>query len=227
VFFHRTGALKGGRFFIPFTFFTQRMKKHTLLFAYFCLLLLAIGGLYSCSKDAETKPEPAVNQQLINELMASSQSIIRLGLPKLSPEEKVVLWTKHLDNQLNKPGLSPEFRTHILKLKPILTVQLFRDADLPSTQAFMAKFTEEWYTIPLKKGLFTDDDLLHASTVYGLGVKALPKTLDDNTELTSTSSCSCYYSMSCDGSMYCQDGKCEQGGTCGIFGTSNCTGKCK
>lgn len=111
----------------------------------------------------------------------------------------------------------------MLKLLPLLKVETFKNARTLEQEAFMAKFTNEWYTKPVAQGRFKKEDLLNAATVYGLG--------DKSTSITPqvaalTGSCNCRYDIGCDTNYYCRRVTCTANVDCGIVGTSKCVGIC-
>lgn len=205
----------------------MRRPQNIISFLY-TLLLLAI---VSCNKNEDLQIQPnadrsnSVNYQLIEEVKTTNQSVIRLAIAKLNPEEKNILWTQHLDSYINNPNTSDKLKNHLLKIKPLLTVQFFQEQGTVEQKAFMKEFEKKWFSEPIQRGEFTKDELLHAVTAFGLGIKQIPGN-SANANKVAPIGCSCYYSASCDGSMLCMDGGCAQGGQCGIFGSSDCTGKC-
>jgi hypothetical protein len=204
-------------------------------------LIACLSSLFSCKKqdNNDVSPTTPINKELITEIRASSPAVAKLAINGLSPEEKVVLWRQHFESYANNPSTSPELKSHILKLFPLLTVERFKAAGTPENDAFMDSFTNIWFTQPVAKRQFAKDELLSISTVFGFGSEpgSTTKKLAVNHKGSSTLSidfpesddpplCGCRYSLSCDGSTYCRDGGCSGGANCGIAGTSSCTGRC-
>lgn len=209
------------------------MHKFKNLLVY---ILLTCVSMFASSCEKVERDVIPVNVELINEINTSSQSVIRLAMEELSPEEKLYLWQQHLNQQLADPKLSPALKLHLRKLQPLLTVEFFKGFGTEESKAFMDKFTFEWMTVPISTGQFTKHELLVAATVTGLGKAAkntsfnIKSNSGKNTDPTVNSvpsiGCECYYSASCDGVYTCNDGGCTRGGSCGIFGSSNCSGRC-
>jgi hypothetical protein len=163
------------------------------------------------------------------------EHLVNLGLAKLSPVEKSLLWQRHIDKYINNDRISPALKIHALKLRAIVNEKLFEDLGSTSSENFLNKFEVEWFAEPLKKGLFTKDDLLLLATTFGMGSDKLlsmerEQILDEVVPVVEEGdkSCNCYYSLSCPGNgNSCIEGGCKKVDGCGLLGTTRCDGLCE
>lgn len=168
---------------------------------------------------------------LISEVENLPQSSVRMGYNQLSSQEKVVFWNRHIERFISSNTLSPELKTHIMKLKSFIKPELYETLGTPVTDKYVLEFTKGWYTDPVQKGIFKADVLGVAGTLMGAGKiennveKLRQKAFTSSTE----ENCDCYYSISCWGTYWCTTKDfCKDQGPydCGITGTSRCTGTC-
>ena len=212
------------------------MKK----FNQFILLFMFIIAISGCQKDyLETKSVFSSGKSILSEQSMDliravenlPNSVVQLGFKKLSPEEKFVFWTRHIDNFLKNNKLTLETENHIMNLKKFLRVDLFTNIGSEETKKQIDDFEKAWLIDPVASGKFDAKTLVFASSLMNVGKK-------DDVSKTAIASgepiCHCRLTIYCqigDWHGTCDDGKCvvatdEEEGGCGLFGTSNCTGIC-
>lgn len=150
-----------------------------------------------------------------------------LGYHKLTNSEKVVFWNTHLDNYINKHTISESLKDQIKLLRNFISEDVYNTLGTPATDKYVSDFTEKWYTIPVKQGLFKAKDLVEIATLIGVGKDGdiAPSYVDPV-----GATCDCRYNISCGSYRSCYSSTyCENSGPfdCGVFGTSRCDGTCK
>jgi hypothetical protein len=205
------------------------MKKYLSPAVTFLILIF----LFSCKKENTNKisansESKNIRTELIAEIQNLPKSNVALGYRKLTNPEKVVFWKIHLDNYINSRTISQNLRSHIELLRNFISEDVYNTLGTPTTDKYVADFTEKWYTIPIKQGLFKTKDLVEIATLLGvgrdggIGTSFVPPPPGTTCDCRYNISCGSY--RSCYASTYCEDnGPFE----CGLFGTSRCDGTCK
>lgn len=223
------------------------MKKVTLI-----ILLLISSGIYmtSCNKEEELKYscDPVLNQwatdnartlsvstrdEIVQYLTIDSQFA---AYRTLRPANQCNVWKDKLRIVSNTFSLSTAEKDHINTAYNYLQPSMF---DGESNISALKTWAEAWKAYGVSKfgwsaeycyliaGTWLTPQEIDKYKAYrynnssGGGLSTGPN--------ASGIDCECYYSLSCsvldDGS--CIDGGCNKKIGCGVFGTSNCTGRCK
>lgn len=195
-------------------------------------IIFSLCFLFSCNKETSDtnlgEESKTIRTELIREIQNLPKANVALGYQKLTNSEKVVFWNTHLDNYINNHTISENLKSHIRLLRSFITKDIYNTLGTPATDKYVADFTEKWYTIPVKQGLFKAKDLVEIATMLGVGK-------DENIVLSTVppppgSICDCRYNISCGSYRSCYESTyCNDSGpfNCGVFGTSRCDGSCK
>ncbi|MGA0559853.1 bacteriocin fulvocin C-related protein [Larkinella sp. VNQ87] len=213
------------------------MKKTLSLFNGAILLrfLLCIGFFVSiiqaCKSPDNVKAvdqpiNSSVNLKLIEELEQSPNSVVWVSYPDLNPEEKAVLWHRHLGKMLLNKSYNRSQIDHIKELDKIINADLYKNLNDPETKKFLEDFHQEWFVKSVESNLFSVEQLLAISSLASIGNSSAHGRVQ-----APLKACDCRYGISCSDAR-CPDNKScttpsfDNRTNCGIAGTSVCTGKC-
>ena len=206
------------------------MKAIIKFFFLFCLTLLFS---FSCNSKIESvAPEISVDLSLIREVENLPNNIVSVGYDQLNTSEQLVFWDRQQQRFLRDNQVSDALRKHISLLSQINTLEVRNSLDTPRTREFIDNFTKTWFVDPVKKGIFSRDDLLQVATLFGAGKSDLSleklNARVSAVQVETENDCNCIYDLGCQGwSATCNTGSCSSGSSnCGILGSSNCQGKC-
>lgn len=209
------------------------MKKH-LLTQVRLLIMCSVSILYAigCNRSEPSSVAPTtsnVNLKLVEELEQSPTNVVWVTYSTLNPDEKALLWHRHLNTALSNSRFSQEQRSHIKQLDVVINADLYKKLGTSELQQFMDKFHEEWFVKAVDNKLFTVSELMKISSLNGIG-----KDGDSNGSgriMAPMAGCNCRYGISCQANSCPDNRACTQPSldnrsNCGIAGTSTCTGKC-
>ncbi|MCF0061346.1 bacteriocin fulvocin C-related protein [Dyadobacter chenwenxiniae] len=215
------------------------MKKSTAIVRMICTMCIVAFTFMACNNELAISPDEKEqgSTQLVDEVMALPHRVVPLGYAKLSGAEKVVLWNKHIDKYLSSNKLSKDVIAHIELLRKFNTIEIFENANDPLIKERIAKFEKSWLVEPLANGTIPREVLFRVGTLAGLGVaEADLGSLNSRVSAKASeggsggATCECRYDLGCLGwDNTCDKGNCRDAynSSCGVFGTSNCTGKCR
>jgi hypothetical protein len=207
-----------------------------------CLLLASALLVSACQKNG-TQSEITALSSVAKEVIQSPTIIgMRQAYALLSIEEKQALWTEKFSTILKNDGekLSPSQSSIVKELQSFLHENGM--SKIHSDPTLGEQFIKG--RLVMYKQHFSEAELFMLiecpyfnSTFSIFDSKSVVVSLNNNERKHISTSiansvapdCTCYYSISCSGSgNSCEDKKnnCVKKPECGLFGSSNCTGRC-
>jgi hypothetical protein len=194
----------------------------------YCSLSVMI-VLASCTQSSINPSEASleVRLQLIREIETSQNSVARISYSKLTPEEKVVFWHRHLEKWMSHTSLSSAQLVYLKKVHDFATPALYADLESPAARQKIVDAENVLFHQAIKDGLFTQAQLYQIVTFEGIGTQELA---NGRIEAVEGNYCDCLYSISCGAGSCRTEVQCgplyRNPYDCGILGTSRCSGHC-
>jgi hypothetical protein len=210
------------------------MKKYLIIALFFV----------GCTRSNVTNEEqPVLSPAIIEALEKNTIPEIKNSVSLLTNEEKELLWKTKLETiQKNDDRkFTTDQKTIIKMLQNVLALNGYTklianpkigEEFIGSNLEYFAKhFTKEQLFLLVESPYFTFDFSVFNSEKYlQTFIKAEALSVGDpDGDIGDAPKCTCIYSISCSGSSNnCEDKKdeCVKQPKCGLFGTSNCTGRC-
>lgn len=215
------------------------------LLSFVCLVAI------SCSKkdnDTFSKEIESLSFATNKAILAPNLETLKQSVTLLSDNERKDLWELKFQTILEKDKLSTEQRNIIQQIKSFLDNTSFdylrknqkeSDAFLKSNLPNYKKHFDAYQIYMLIECSFfcKNFSIFNAEKYLNKLDNRSDRNIDgdsneSNLNAPAVSNCSCYYSVYCEttpheGGNSCIDGGCKKVGGCGMFGGTNCSGKCK
>jgi hypothetical protein len=195
------------------------------------LAIMLLAAIFGCSK-SNVHSAPELNDNILSVTNQKSTSTMRMSQTMLTGAEKKILWTAKYDaiikNDKNK--LTEKQFEIVIKLKNFLKTYDFDNQSVfkkigedfanSNMKEFEKNFTPRQLFVLIELPVFNENFSIFNSEIY-------LDSLEDDEYGEEAKKCNCYWSISCfPSACHTSGATCTKITACGLWGDSNCTGRC-